>query len=84
MAMEGKRRQVAGPVSARPADPDLRQSDPAKPQAGSRIHFLADTRRRPIFLADYTNRGDEHGKSHLVGVYINPDDLVTSAKRGNP
>ena len=28
-----------------------------------------------IFLVDYTSRGDPPGKSHLVGVYINPEDL---------
>ena len=29
-----------------------------------------------IFLVDYTNRGDTGGKSHLVGVYLNPQDLA--------
>ncbi|WP_438481333.1 sialidase family protein [Oleiharenicola lentus] len=28
-----------------------------------------------ILLVDYTNRGDAPGKSHLVAVYINPEDL---------
>ena len=28
-----------------------------------------------ILLVDYTSRGDPPGKSHLVGVYINPEDL---------
>jgi hypothetical protein len=27
-----------------------------------------------IFLADYTNCGDEPGRSHLVGVYLEPED----------
>ncbi len=29
-----------------------------------------------IFLADYTNCGDEQGKSHLVGVYLDPEDIA--------
>ncbi|HTO02444.1 MAG TPA: hypothetical protein VL069_02025, partial [Opitutus sp.] len=29
-----------------------------------------------IFLVDYTNRGDAPNKSHLVGVYINPEDIA--------
>jgi hypothetical protein len=28
-----------------------------------------------ILLVDYTNCGDEAGKSHLVGVYIEPEDI---------
>lgn len=35
--------------------------------------LLADGR---IFLADYTNYGDPSGKSHLVGVYLTPEDLT--------
>lgn len=35
--------------------------------------MLADGR---IFLVDYTNRGDEPGKSHLVGVYLEPEDYA--------
>ena len=29
-----------------------------------------------IFLVDYTNHGDEPGKSHLVGVYLEPEDIA--------
>jgi hypothetical protein len=29
-----------------------------------------------IILVDYTNRGDPVGKSHLVGVYLEPDDIA--------
>lgn len=29
-----------------------------------------------IFLVDYTNYGDAPGKSHLVGVYIEPEDIA--------
>jgi hypothetical protein len=29
-----------------------------------------------IILVDYTNYGDPPGKSHLVGVYLEPEDLV--------
>ena len=29
-----------------------------------------------ILLVDYTNCGDEPGKSHLVGVYIEPEDIA--------
>ena len=29
-----------------------------------------------IFLVDYTNYGDEPGKSHLVGVYLDPEDIA--------
>ena len=28
-----------------------------------------------IFLADYTNRGDEPGKAHLIGVHLTQDEL---------
>jgi hypothetical protein len=33
-----------------------------------------------ILLVDYTSRGDAPGKSHLVGVYITPEDLAAKAK----
>lgn len=29
-----------------------------------------------IFLVDYTNCGDEPGKSHLMGVYLEPEDIA--------
>lgn len=29
-----------------------------------------------ILLVDYTNAGDERGRSHLVGVYIEPEDIA--------
>lgn len=29
-----------------------------------------------IMLVDYTNYGDEPGKSHLVGVYLEPEDVL--------
>jgi len=29
-----------------------------------------------IMLVDYTNHGDEPGKSHLVGVYLDPEDIA--------
>ena len=29
-----------------------------------------------IMLVDYTNYGDEPGKSHLVGVYLDPEDIA--------
>jgi hypothetical protein len=29
-----------------------------------------------IFLVDYTNHGDSPGRSHLVGVYLEPDDYA--------
>jgi hypothetical protein len=29
-----------------------------------------------IFLVDYSNHGDPPGQSHLVGLYIDPEDLV--------
>jgi hypothetical protein len=29
-----------------------------------------------IFLVDYTNYGDEPGESHLVGVYLDPEDIA--------
>ena len=35
--------------------------------------FLNDGR---ILLVDYTNFGDDPGKSHLVGVYIDPEDIA--------
>ena len=35
--------------------------------------FLNDGR---IFLVDYTNLGDDPGKSHLVGAYIDPEDIA--------
>ena len=35
--------------------------------------FLNDSR---IFLVDYTNCGDDLGKSHLVGAYIDPEDIA--------
>jgi len=28
-----------------------------------------------VFLVDYTNRGDQPNRSHLVGVYIEPEDI---------
>jgi hypothetical protein len=29
-----------------------------------------------IFLVDYTNCGDEPDRSHIVGVYLDPEDLA--------
>jgi hypothetical protein len=29
-----------------------------------------------ILLVDYTNYGDELGRSHLVGVYLDPEDIA--------
>jgi hypothetical protein len=37
-----------------------------------------------IFLVDYTNRGDSPGKSHLVGVYIEPQDLMDKPASRRP
>jgi hypothetical protein len=43
------------------------------PDHGYSTWIMLDDGR--IFLADYTNFGDVRPTSHLVGVYLEPDDL---------
>ena len=37
-----------------------------------------------IMFVDYTNFGDERGRSHLVGVYIKPEDLIDRELERDP
>jgi hypothetical protein len=49
------------------------QSEGHSPDHGYSSWVVLDDGR--IMFVDYTNYGDPHGKSHLVGVYINPEDI---------